>query len=114
MLAQAAFELGNANERSEAHHWDVIPVYENVIQIAPKSNEPDVAGYVAKAKERLPALYRNVALDSTKAPPAIADCVTAMYVDQYEESKAHHKCSDDASLATVAELVALYNRTGTE
>lgn len=114
MVAQAAFELGEANGRSETHHWDAIPVYENVIQIAPESNEPDVAGYVSKAKERLATLYRNVALDPTKAPPAISDRVIAMYVEKYEEGKASRRCSDDASLATLAELVALYNRTGTE
>jgi len=113
MLAQAAFELGEANERSEAHLWDAIPIYENVIQIAPASNEPDVAGFVAKAKERLATLYRNVALDPTKAPLAILDCVIAIYFKKYEEGKAHRRCSDDANLATLAELVALYNRTGT-
>lgn len=114
MLAQAAFELGEANERSEAHHWDAIPAYENVIQIAPECSEPDVAGYVAKAEERLATLYRNVALDPTRAPPTISDCVITMYVEKYEEGKADRRCSDDASLAALAELVALYNRTGTE
>jgi len=114
MLTQAAFELGEANERSEAHHWDAIPMYENVIQTAPASNEPDVAGFVAKARERLAALYRNVALDPTKSPPSISQSVIAMYVEKYEEGKAHRRCSDDVNLATLAELVALYNRTGTE
>lgn len=114
MLTQAVFELGEANERSETHHWDAIPMYENVIQIAPASNEHDMARFVAKAKERLATLYHNVALDPMKAPPSISQNVIAIYIDQYEEGKAHHRCSDDASLAILAELVALYNRTGTK
>ena len=117
MLVQAAFELGEAKERSEVHRFEAIPIYEKAVQIAtqdPAPNNPDMAEAAAKAKSRLATLYRAAALNPSESPVPIVQSAITMYVEKYKDAESQHGCSDKTTLATLAELVALYHRTGTE
>ena len=117
MLVQAAFELGQAMERTGADVFETITVYEKVVQLSQGrsvSIDPSIVTTVANAKDRLAALYHTVALNPSKMPLPMLDTVTAMYFDGYSGAKSHYGPSSPTTLTALAELVQLYSRAATE
>lgn len=117
MLVQAASELAKATESSGAHVFETIPMYERVVQLSNEGSgfsDPTVAKAANKAKTRLMALYRKVALEPSKAPAPMVEIVVAMFFNEYTEARSQHGSSGFSALTALAELVSLYSRASTE
>lgn len=117
MLVQAAFELGQATERTGADVFETIPMYDKVVQLSqegPVSNDSSILTTAAKVRDRLAALYRTVAMNPSMMPSPMVETAIAMYFDGYSGAKSQYGPSSATTLTALAELVSLYSRTATE